>query len=131
MIVLDTHILVWWVHDPQMLSSRAVEIIEKERHDNSLLVSSISVWEIYMLVSKQRLKLHMDTDSWIERIESLSFIQFIPVDNTIAGKSVLLPEPFHSDPADRIIVATARHKGVALVTADERIRNYPHIQSIW
>jgi len=130
-IILDTHVLVWWISDPHKLSQNASEIIESEKNNGKLFVSSISVWEIYMLISKGRLKLSMDTDEWISRIEKLPFVEFIPVNNRIAGKSVLLPGEFHSDPVDRIIVATARDVGARLVSCDDRIRGYSEVQCVW
>ncbi len=132
MIVLDTHVLIWWVGDPERLSLRAKKAIDTEKKDTgALLLSSMSVWEIYLLVKKERLKLAQDIDSWFETIESLPYVQFVPINNRIAAKSVMLPGEFHSDPADRIIVATAREKGIPLITADERIRDYPHVKTIW
>lgn len=131
MIILDTHVLLWWVNDPSKLSKRVQNVITTEKHEGVILVSSITVWEIYMLIRKKRLQLTMDTDSWLEAVESLPYIQCIPVDNKIAAKSVTLPGEFHSDPADRIIVATAREKGIPLITADERIRKYSSVQSVW
>ena len=131
MIVLDTHVLIWWVSDPDKLSLSAQKAITSAMATDSILVSSISVWEIYLLIKKERLMLTMDTDSWLEKIENLPYVQFIPIDNKIAAKSVTLPGEFHNDPADRIIVATAREKGAFLITADERIKHYSHIQSLW
>lgn len=131
MIVLDTHVLIWWISDPEKLSPKAFKKIKKEIKNNQLLVSSISIWEIYLLVKKQRLKLTIDTDSWLEKVENLPLVQFIPIDNKIAGKSVNLPGNLHNDPADRIIIATARENGAHLLTSDQRIRKYPHIQTIW
>ncbi len=132
MIVLDTHILVWWVSNPKKLSKKAQEIIKSEIKKNvQLLVSSISVWEIYLLVKKGRLHLTIDVDTWLEKVESLPFVEFIPVDNRIAAKSVNLPGEFHDDPADRIVVATAKEKGAILLTSDKRIRKYPHVHSLW
>ncbi|SRR5260221_1084199 len=131
MIVIDTHVLIWWVSDPDKLSEKARKTIEAEKKSGSILVSSISVWEIYLLIAKDRLKLTMDTDSWLENIENLPFIQFVSVDNRIAARSVLLPGEFHNDSADRIIVATAREKGIPLITNDERIKQYAHVQTVW
>lgn len=131
MIVLDTHVLVWWVSDPEKLSYAAQKAIESEIKRGVLLVSSISVWEICLLVKKQRLKLTMDTDRWLEEIESLPFLQFVPIDNSIAAKSVYLPGTLHEDPADRMIIATAKENGAMLVTSDERIRKYPNVQALW
>lgn len=131
MIVLDTHVLVWLVADPKKLSEKAIKRIDREAKKSELLVSSISVWEIYMLIKKGRLKLSMDVDTWFEKIGQLAFLQFAPVDNNIAARSVMLPEPLHNDPADRMIVATAREYGVVLVTSDRRLLNYPYVKSMW
>ena len=131
MIVLDTHVLIWFVSSPEKLSNKAREVINKEVKEDEILVSSISVWEIYMLVKKGKLKLTIPVDEWVGKVEELEFIRFIPVDNEIAKKSVFLPEPFHQDPADRIIVATAIDKNAELITSDKRILNYPYVKSIW
>jgi len=132
MITFDTHTFIWWVSNPEKLSDKAIKTIDKElKREGEILVSSISVWEIYMLVKKGRLKLIMDVDVWFEKIEKLGSLQFVPVDNKIAAKSVMLPEPFHKDPADRIIIATSLLHGAPLVTSDRRILNYLHAQSIW
>lgn len=131
MIVLDTHALVWFISNPEKLSANAKKIIDQEIKKQEILVSSISVWEIYMLIKKERIKLTMDPDIWIEKIESLPFIRFVSVDNRIASKSVNLPEPLHDDPADRIIIATALEFGATLITKDKRILRYSHVQSLW
>jgi len=131
MIVLDTHVLIWWISDPEKLSSKATKLIETEKKQGQIFISSISVWEIYLLVQKDRLTITMNLDAWFAEIERLPFVQFVPVDNRIAATSVVLPGDFHADPADRIIVATAREKGAKLITADDRIRKYSHVQSIW
>ncbi|GIW59229.1 MAG: ribonuclease VapC [Patescibacteria group bacterium] len=130
MILLDTQALIWWVSDPSLLSTKAAQTIEQERTESKLLVSSISVWEIYMLVAKDRLKLNCDTDAWITNIEAISCVQFVPISNRIAGRSVML-DNFHADPADRMIVATAREYGVVIVTKDQKIRDYKNVRSVW
>ena len=84
-----------------------------------------------MLADKGRLQFSMDAQDWVTKAEALPFFRFVPVDNTIATRSVRLSEPFHKDPADRIIVATAIIFGATLVTADRRIRNYPHVKTAW
>lgn len=131
MIVLDTHVLVWFVSSPDNLSRSAQKRINEEIKKNEILISSISVWEIFMLIKKERIKLSMHPATWLEKVESLPFIQFVPVDNRIASQSVNLPEPLHNDPADRIIVATALNHGATLITSDRRILRYPHVQSLW
>ncbi len=73
----------------------------------------------------------MDVADWIAKSEALSFIDFLPVNNTVAVKSVNLPPPLHDDPADRIIIASAITLGASLVTKDNKILNYTHIETIW
>jgi len=99
--------------------------------EKNVLISSISVWEATLLVKHKRLKLSMDVTDWIAISENLPFIQFIPVSNSIAVKSVNLPPPFHPDPADRIIIATALSTGASIVTKDKKIAAYSHVKTIW
>lgn len=84
-----------------------------------------------MLVSKGRLVLRVSLEDWIAHVEKVDAIQFVPVNNRIALRATQLPEPLHKDPADRMIIATAKELACPLVTADQKIRNYPHIETIW
>ena len=84
-----------------------------------------------MLVAKGRLALSMDVAEWLSYVGSIEAVNFVPVDNEIAVKSTELPGDFHKDPADRLIVATARKLAAPLVTADEKIRAYQHVRTIW
>src|SRR3990167_4721162 len=119
MIVLDTHTLIWWIDGPQKLSKKARKIIEKEKtKEGNILVSSISTLEIYRLVKNGKLQLINHVDSWLEKIESLPAVRFIPIDNRIAAYSINLPDFDHKDPADRIIIATDLNTGAKLVTSD-------------
>jgi PIN domain nuclease of toxin-antitoxin system len=131
MIVLDTHAWIWFISNPDLLSKRAKKAVNAAVEDNSLLISSISAWELALLVSKKRIKLTLDVTDWIAKSESLPFIQFMPVTNSIAVKSVNLPLPLHPDPADRIIIATALSVGASLVTKDEKLLDYAPINTIW
>ncbi len=131
MIVLDTHAWVWWVSDPARLSPRAREAADRAAEDGDLYVSVISVWEVALLVQRGRLRLALDVADWVSYCEALPFLQFVPVNNAIAMKSVRLAGPLHSDPADRIIIATALITGARLVSKDERIRSYPYVNTIW
>ena len=132
MIVLDTHVLVWWVTgDRARLSAAAAAAINAESADASIIVSSITAWELAQLVDRGRLHLATDLAAWLAIVETIPSVAFVPVDNQIAVTSVELPGEFHKDPADRIIVATARRFSIPLVTADERIRNYAGIRTIW
>ena len=132
MIVLDTHTLVWWASGIKaQVSVAAMQAIEAEMPGGDIFVSSISAWELAMLVDRGRIDLSMDIERWLSVLGQIEAVRFVPMDNEIALKSVALPGEFHKDPADRIIVATARKFAAPLVTADERIRAYPHVKTIW
>ena len=133
MIVLDTHVLVWWVNNGDRLSDSAGATIKRElnRDTGQILISAISAWEIAMLVEKGRLVLTMDVSAWLKTVAEIESIRFAPIDQEIAVRSVHLPGSFHADPADRMIVALARHYSAPVVTADAKIRNYKHVKTIW
>jgi PIN domain nuclease of toxin-antitoxin system len=130
-IVLDTHVWVWWLSNPEKLPLRARKVVADAVGDRAVYISCISAWEIALLASAGRLAFTMDAQDWIVRSEALPFIHFVPVDNAVAVRSVRLTEPFHKDPADRIIVATAMIMGAPVVSNDSKILKYPHVQSIW
>ena len=131
MILLDTHVWIWFLSNPEFLSNKANKEIQIAIKDNALSVSSISVWEAAMLVKKNRLELTMPIKDWISKSEKLPFLNFLPIDNSIAFRSVNLPDPFHGDPADRIIVATSMKKSLPLITKDQRILSYPYVHAVW
>lgn len=132
MIILDTHILIWWCDGDKQLSEKAKTRIDAALEaEEDILVSSISAWEVSMLVSKNRLALTMDVDTWLETASEIDNVKFIPVDNKVAIESTRLPDEFHKDPADRMIVALARTLSAPLITADEKILNYPHVKTIF
>ena len=132
MILLDTHVLVWWVAEPKRIPAKARRAIDAAvKANEAITVSSISVWEIAMLVARRRLAFTIDADTWIDRVEALPFLTFVPVDNRIAIRSVHLAGFLHRDPADRLIVATALGAGATVVTADARLRSYKPITTLW
>jgi len=130
MILLDTHAWIWFVSNPEMLSNRARNRITASMKEK-LYISSISTWEVALLAQRKRLFLTMEAGDWIRKSEELSFFEFIPVDNAIALRSVQLQPPFHKDPADRIIVATALTIGATIVTKDEKLLKYRHVKTVW
>jgi PIN domain nuclease of toxin-antitoxin system len=131
-IVLDTHALLWWANGERaQLSAAAASAIDAEMDGGQILVSSMSAWELAMLVERGRVALSMDVASWLDTLSRIDAVQMVPHDSEIAVKSVQLPGDFHKDPADRIIVATARKFAAPLVSADEKIRSYPHVRAIW
>ncbi|MDJ0877520.1 MAG: type II toxin-antitoxin system VapC family toxin [Halieaceae bacterium] len=132
MLVIDTHVLVWWAGATGDLSAKSRRSIERTLADQGeVIISSISAWEIAMLVQKGRLLLSMEVERWLEEVAAIDGVRFHPVDNEVAVKSAILPGSFHKDPADRMIVATARKLAVPLVTADEKILRYEHVKTIW
>lgn len=131
MILLDTHALIWWIGDMDKIPPKARQAIQNEVKKGQLGVSSISIWEICMLVKKDRLKLTMDLNSWLQKVESLPILSFIPVDNYIAKNSVSLDADALKDPADRIIVATALQAGLTLITGDSKIQKCGLVKTLW
>lgn len=129
MIVLDTHIWIWWVHDPAQLTQAQIEAITN--NETELIgISSISCWEVAKLVEYKRLELPLPLEEWFEQALSYPGVQLLALTPEIAIESTRLPTPFHRDPADQIIVATARIYGCPLVTSDEKILQYPHVVTI-
>ena len=132
MIVLDTHVLVWWVAKDARLSAPASHAIENTlTNGGKVLVSAISAWEIAMLLQRGRLSLTMDLDEWLGAVESIEGVEWIALSSRVAVHAARLPGEFHKDPADRFIIALARERNVPLLTADEKIRCYSHVRSIW
>jgi len=127
-IVLDTATWIWRASEPKRLSARARRAIEAE---GTALVSAISVWEVAMLVAKRRIQLDRPVEQWLDVALALPSLQLAALDPAVAVRSTRLPGEFHPDPADRIIVATALEYDAAIVTPDDRLRTYPHVQSVW
>ena len=131
MIVLDTHALVWWATGDSMLSKKAKSAIDREQDGGEIVVSSISAWEICMLVKRGKLILALEVSRWLATVVEIEALRFHPIDVEIASNAVDLPGNFHKDPADRMIVATARKFAAPLVTKDEKIRAYMQVKTIW
>ena len=139
MILLDTHVLLWWASgDLQRLSPQARAAIEAEIERAALpgqapglLVSAISCWEVAMLVQRGRLALSLEVERWLAVVASIPAVRLLPLEPAVAVAATRLPEPFHADPADRFLVAQARELAVPLLSADRKIRDYPHGQSLW
>ncbi len=134
-IILDTHVWIWAVEGlTENLDPKAVTAIERAAKASTLAVSAISVWELAMLVKRGRLTLATAVSSWVEASLRPPGVQIIPVGTALALDSVQLPDfDYHKDPADRLIVATARRHGT-LLTCDESLlawaRAHKHIRVI-
>ncbi len=124
MIVLDTHALIRVVNDDPRLGSTARTVIDDTVRAEFVLVSAITAWEIALLAEKGRLHLGREVGAWIQTALALPGVRLAPIEPEIAVDSVRLPGSFHADPADRLIVATARHWDAPLLTADDAILDY-------
>jgi PIN domain nuclease of toxin-antitoxin system len=122
-IVVDTHVLLWALHDDKRLGPLARQTISAAA-TGTIHVSAITPWEIAMLAQKGRLALGREVGAWIDAALALPGIVLAPIEPAIAVDSVRLPGTFHADPADRMIIATARHLGLPLMTADRAILDY-------
>lgn len=131
MILLDTHVLIWWLSSPELLSANARRLVDSGIPRSNLKVSAITAWEIAMLVAKGRLKLGVPPAEWIPRASALPFLEFVSIDERIALRTVELPGELHADPADRIIAATALEHGWTLVTKDERLLSCSFLRTVW
>lgn len=127
MILLDTHIWIWYVDDKARLSTRARVLVEREE-PRGLGVSAFSMWEVAKSVSLGRLSLTLPVVDWLEMASGYPGVVILPITPAIADDSVNLPGSFHKDPADQIIVATARTYNIGLLTVDTKILAYDHVR---
>lgn len=116
---------------PDQLSPAAESSIAAALQRGQICISSISSWEVGLLVKKGRLQLTMSAAEWVARSAVLPYVRFVPIDNQVALRSLDFPWPLHDDPADRLIVATALGLGVPLVTKDRRFHGLPRLEAIW
>jgi PIN domain nuclease of toxin-antitoxin system len=128
-ILLDTHAWVWWVHGDARLSEEQRKILDA-RTVEGIGVSIISCWEVAKLVECGRLKLPQEVAEWLEVALAYPGVRLLDLTPAIVVESTRLPQPFHKDPADQIIVATARIHDSPLATADDKILNYAHVRTV-
>lgn len=128
MILLDTHIWVWWVNESQQLSKKIAHVISENR-DDGLGISIISCWEVAKLVEYNRLKLAYPVEQWINSALNYPNVVLLDLTPKIVVESTQLPGEFHKDPADQLIVATARIYDMLLLTVDGKISNYPNVKT--
>ena len=129
MIVLDTHIWVWWVDGSARLTRSQVRHL-RAGEATGLGVSVISCWEVAKLVEIGRLALSCPVKDWVEQALTYPGVRLLDLTPQIAVESTQLPGTFHRDPADQIIVATARLYDCPLLTADDRILKYAHVKTL-
>jgi PIN domain nuclease of toxin-antitoxin system len=129
--LLDTHILLWWRTELRRLSRIQAQVLEQlEKQGQPVGLSAISLREFAMMMRRRRVDVEVSLDVWLDSIESHPLIMILPLTTKIAAESVRLGDDFPRDPADQIIVATARCHGLTLITADERIRKWGKVNLI-
>lgn len=123
--VLDTHTWIWMVEgEAERLLDSAVDEIETAARGGAVLVSAISVWEVAMLEAKGRITLAQPIGRWVDAALSVPGLRLLPISPRIAVGSASLPGDCHGDPADRILIASARSIGGRLATRDQQILQY-------
>ncbi|WP_419657422.1 VapC2: tRNA(fMet)-specific endonuclease [Desulfosarcina variabilis str. Montpellier] len=130
MILLDTHVWWWSLTEPENLTENA-KVMIREAKTNDRYIASISIWEFAMMVAKKRIALKISPSQWLSRAIDGAGITVIDLSPDIAIDSCDLPGTFHKDPADRLIVSTARIHSLTLVTKDQKILDYPYVNSTW
>ncbi|MGB9497040.1 MAG: type II toxin-antitoxin system VapC family toxin [Dissulfuribacterales bacterium] len=130
MILLDTHTWIWAHSATKLLSDNVKRLIKKTQTDQRA-IASISIWEFAMMVTKGHINVKINPKRWLNDAIGNSGLRVIELTPEIAMESCNLPGSFHKDPADRIIVATARTHNLTLLTKDRKIIEYPHVQAVW
>ena len=129
MIVLDTHVLLWAVADSKKLSRAADAAIRRSRQADGVAISAITLWELASLVARGRVRDYGTVENSVNRL--IEGVTIKPITPEIAALATQFPNDYPHDPADRLIGATARAEGLALVTRDENIRKSPLLKTIW
>lgn len=129
--LLDTHAWIWWHMNPSKLSKKVKQLISKTEKYDELLLSAISPWEFSKLLEKNKIGISCNPEDWLRVALNMHKFRLVALSPSIAYRSTALPQPFHSDPGDQIIVATAREENATILTKDKRIQDYNHVKSLW
>lgn len=127
-IILDTHVWIWWVHGDAALPGAYRVCVDAAERADGIGVCPISCWEVAKLVEVRRLTLPFPVAGWLQLALSYPGVQLLEFSPRVCVESTQLPGTFHRDPADQIIVATARVLDCPQVTLDGKIRAYPHVR---
>ena len=131
MILLDTHVLVWLAVEPRRLSRAAASAIRRAAAADGLAIASITLWELAFLFGRGRLRTHGTIETSIQRLLDATGVTVKEITPAVAALSMQFADDFPGDPADRLIAATARAEGLALTTADERMRASRLVRVVW
>jgi PIN domain nuclease of toxin-antitoxin system len=123
-LLLDTHIWLWLANGDTQLSSSSRQLIKTAAENQTIFISAISVWEVAMLAAKGRIQLNPSCPYWIKQALAPACITLLPLSPEISIESCYLPGAIHSDPADRMLIASARIEQLFLLTKDEKLLNY-------
>jgi len=130
-ILLDTHVLVWMVADEDRLSRHAKSAIQRARLSDGLGIADVTIWELAFLIARGALRTHSTIENTVRNFVTRSGVIVKPITAEVAVLATQFPEDYPKDPIDRLIGATARAEGIALVTRDEKIRRSPLLKTIW
>lgn len=131
MILLDTHVLAWLMADKDRLSRPAASAIRRARASDGLAIADVTIWELAFLLTRGILRSHGTVENTVNNFVTRSGVNVRTITPEIAALATQFPEDYPKDPIDRLIGATARAEGIALVTRDERIRKSPLLRTIW
>jgi PIN domain nuclease of toxin-antitoxin system len=129
--ILDTHTWIWWNMNPGKLSAKVRSLIAKSGLYEDFLLSAISPWEFSKLLEKKRIGISCDPEEWINQALEMPKLRLVPLSPAIAYRSTVLPQTFPGDPADQIIVATAREENATILTKDKNIQQYKYVRTLW
>jgi PIN domain nuclease of toxin-antitoxin system len=130
-ILLDTHVLLWLLLEPQRLSSSAAAAIRKSVRTGGLAIASITLWELAMMIALGRITPRGTPEAWLTELVERSGVVVKDVTPAVATLATQFPHDFPADPADRLISATARAEGMSLVTRDAKLRGSPVLRTVW
>lgn len=129
-VLLDTHVWLWWLTGASQMRKKDRDALDRSAAHELPFIAAISIWEAQMLVSRQRLLPGEPFDVWIRRMTAPDTVRILPIDADVVVSLHSLSKSFHGDPADRLIVATARAYALQLATLDSAIRR-SHLVQIW
>lgn len=128
-VLLDTCCLIWAASDPEKLTPRVSDTLRA--NDTTVWVSVISCAELACLADRERIVLDRHWRRWFRDVIAMNAWQVADIDLQVMEEAYSLPGEYHRDPADRIIAATARIKHLTILTADQKILSYPHVETMW